>query len=68
MPLITAAAAEFDVAKRRDILRNVLKMNHDHAPLIFMAETKINMALHPKVKNFRNDVFILNYNEMRIEP
>ncbi len=68
MPLINAAAGEFDVAKRRQNLRDVLKMNHDHAPLIFMAETKINMAMHPKVKNFRNDVFILNYNEMRIEP
>ena len=68
MPLITAAAGEFNVDKRRQLLRDVLKMNHDNAPLIFMAEQRSNMGVHPKVKNFKNEVFVLNYHEMRIEP
>jgi peptide/nickel transport system substrate-binding protein len=68
MPLINAAATEFNVDKRRQLLRDVLKMNHDNAPLIFMAEQRSNMGYHPKVKNFKNEVFVLNIHEMRIEP
>ena len=68
MPLINAAATEFNVDKRRQLLRDVLKMNHENAPLIFMAEQRSNMGYHPKVKNFKNEVFVLNIHEMRIEP
>ena len=43
-------------------------MNRENAPLIFMAEQQNSMGYNPKVKNFKNEVFVLNYHEMRIEP
>lgn len=67
MPLVKAAETEFDTAKRRKILSDLLAMNRDNASLIFVAEQTNNMAHAAKVKNFRNAAFILNHHEMRIE-
>ena len=67
-PLVRAASAEFDPEKRRKILQDLLAMNRENAPLIFMAEQQNSMGYNPKVKNFKNEVFLLNYHEMRIEP
>ncbi len=67
MPLINAAATEFDVEKRRKLLSDVLAMNRENASLIFVAEQTNNMAYSAKVKNFKNNAFVLNYHEMRVE-
>ncbi|MSO66141.1 MAG: ABC transporter substrate-binding protein [Alphaproteobacteria bacterium] len=65
--MVKAAETEFDLEKRRKILGELLKVNAENASLIFVAEQTNNMAYNPKVKNFKNAVFVLNYHEMRIE-
>jgi peptide/nickel transport system substrate-binding protein len=66
MPLVNAAATEFDADKRRKTLEDLMAMNRENAPLIFMAEQTNNMAYAPKVGNFENKVFTLNYHEMTL--
>ncbi len=67
MPLIKAAAAEFDVEKRRAMLEEVLQINHDNAAVIFLAEQTNNMSFSGRVQNFKNTIFVLNYHEMTVE-
>ena len=67
MPLIKAAAVEFDAEKRRAMLEEVLQMNHDNGAVIFLAEQTNNMAHSARVQNFKNTIFVLNYHEMTLE-
>ena len=67
MPLVNAASTEFDADKRQKILRDLMKMNRENAPLIFMAEQTNNMSHTPRLQNFRNTVFVLNYHEMSLQ-
>jgi peptide/nickel transport system substrate-binding protein len=66
MELVNAASTEFDAVKRQRILRDLMKMNRENAPLIFVAEQTNNMSYSAKLENFRNTVFVLNYHEMNL--
>lgn len=66
-PLLESALGEFDPAKRVETIRRLMKMVHDNASHIFLAERLEHMAYAPKIKNFRNVHFHINYHELEIE-
>ncbi|MBL8630444.1 MAG: ABC transporter substrate-binding protein [Rhodospirillaceae bacterium] len=52
MPLIEAAGREFDVEKRRTLLRSLAGMARDAAPALFLYEVTDISVISPKVLNY----------------
>ena len=67
MPLVNAQAQEFDVEKRRAILQELLKVNADNAPLLFLTEGFEAMAYQARITNFQAVNQRLNYAQMKIK-
>ncbi len=67
MDLVNAQAQEFDVDKRRAILMELLKVNAENAPLLFLTEGFEAMAYQPRITNFQAVNQRLNYAQMIIK-
>ena len=66
-PTIDAANAEFDKAKRADLVRQVVKHYHDEALISYMYERSVIDGLSPKVKNYRLFNRAINWHEIDLE-
>lgn len=64
MKLIDAAEQEFDEGKRTAILHELLRRNHDGAPMIFMVEVIDIIGLNKRVQGFRNEIQRLSFHEV----
>ncbi len=67
MDLVRAQATEFDVEKRRAILNELLKVNAENAPIVFLTEGFEAMAYQPRITNFEAVNQRLNYAQMKIK-
>ena len=67
MDLVNAQAQEFDVKKRRRILQELLRVNAENAPLLFLTEGFEAMAYQPRITNFQAVNQRLNYAQMKIK-
>lgn len=67
MKLIEAAAGEFDEAKRRKAIQDLLALNHENAGGLYMVEVIDVTGVHKRVKGFKNVIQRLNYHEVTIE-
>ncbi|CAN0485699.1 unnamed protein product, partial [Laminaria digitata] len=67
MSLVKAQASEFDVKKREALLQELLAMNANNAPIIFLTQGTESMAHTPKLKNFKQTNQVLNYEAMVLE-
>jgi len=56
MKLIEAVEAEFDPAKRKVILENLLALNKENAPMIWFTELLDVTGLHKRVQGFTNEI------------
>jgi peptide/nickel transport system substrate-binding protein len=66
MPLIEAAQAEFDRAKRRDILRRIMARSHEQAQAIFIYEGVGFMGLGRRVKAMPVDFGFVRFSEIEL--
>lgn len=66
MPLITQAEGEFDEAKRLALWGEVLKINRDNAPILFLIEFDETMGYNPKIQNFSHTNLWIPYNELKL--
>lgn len=62
-PLVKQAAEEFDPAKRRAVLQQLMKALSDDAPALFLVQQFDIVAVSPKVKNFAINNRFINYSE-----
>ncbi|MSO65221.1 MAG: ABC transporter substrate-binding protein [Alphaproteobacteria bacterium] len=67
MPLINAALSEFDQDKRKKLLQDLLKINAENAPIVFLAEVGEPTAFTSKLKNFKQANTVFNYHEMVLQ-
>ena len=67
MDLVNAQAQEFDVEKRRGILEELLRVNAENAPLLFLTEGFEAMAYQSRITNFAAVNQRLNYAQMIIK-
>lgn len=65
---IRTAFATSDLEDRRRLTEEVMAIYHDDAPAIWMHEVIMFKALGPRVKNFRQDLTVLNYDEIELVP
>jgi ABC-type transport system substrate-binding protein len=66
MPLIDAADAEFDLAKREKMLQDVMEKMRDDVPAIFLFEQKEVNAYGKRVRGFKNPNRFMNFQEMTL--
>ena len=66
MALITAAASEFDLEKRRKTIQDLLALNHDNAGGLYMVEVIDIAGVHKRVKGYKNVIQRLNFHEVTI--
>ena len=66
MDLVNAQTQEFDVDKRRAILQQLLKVNAENAPIIFLTERFEAMAYQSRITNFQVVNQRINYAQMKI--
>jgi ABC-type transport system substrate-binding protein len=66
MPLVDAADAEFDPAKREKILHELMAKMRDDAPALFLFEQQDLNAYGKRVRGFKNVNRIFNYHEMTL--
>lgn len=65
---IERAFATSDLTERQRLTEEVMADYRDNAPAIWMHEIVMFKALGPKVKNFRQDLTVLNYHEIDLAP
>ncbi|MSO64641.1 MAG: hypothetical protein EXQ85_02350 [Alphaproteobacteria bacterium] len=65
--LLNQAKAEFDPAKRKAQLADLLKMHYANSPILVLIETRDTMGVAKRVKNFRNVNLKINYNEIDLD-
>jgi len=68
VPLIEAAQAEFDRAKRRDIVKRIMARSHDQAQAIFIYEGVGFMGLGPRVTSLPVDFGFIRFSEAAFSP
>lgn len=64
--LLAKANAEFDPAKRKVILQDLLKLHYENSPILVLIETQDTMGVGHRVRNFKNVNLKLNYFEMDV--
>jgi peptide/nickel transport system substrate-binding protein len=67
VPLINAALSEFDQDKRKKMLQDLLKINAENAPIIFLAEGGEPAAFTSKLRNFKQANTVFNWHEMVLQ-
>lgn len=65
LKLVNAAAVEFDAAKREKLLQELLKVNAENAPIIYLVEGTESMAYDPKLVGFKQVNLVINYHELK---
>lgn len=65
---IKQAFATSDLDERRRLTEEVMADYRNNAPAIWMHEVVMFKALGPKVRNFRQDLTVLNYHEIDLVP
>ena len=66
MPLVNAMITEMDSKKREQILHELLRINAENAPIIFLTEGIEAVTYNPKIKNLKVVNLIINYHELEI--
>jgi peptide/nickel transport system substrate-binding protein len=66
MPLIQASRSEFDAEKRREILREIMRIYHDTAPMLYLYESVHFDALSARVRNYKPVNRIINYEALAL--
>jgi len=67
LAMVNAAAVEFDPKKREKMLQDLLTVNRDNAPIIYLVEGAESMAYSPKITGFRQVNLVINYHELKIK-
>lgn len=67
MKLFDAAQVEFDPAKREKLLQDLLAVNRDNAPIIYLVEGTESMAYDPKITGFKQTNLVVNYHELKLK-
>lgn len=65
---VEQAFATSDLDERRELTEEVMADYRNNAPAIWMHEVVMFKALGPKVRNFRQDLTVLNYHEIDLLP
>lgn len=66
-PLIEQARSEFDPAKRKQLLQQLMKLSHEDAPVLFMVN-QIDVAAHNRrVRNFKMVNRYISYDEVALQ-
>ncbi len=66
MPLIEAARTEFDAARRDLLLQQIMAAYHEDPPAIYLFESVYLDGLGKRVRNYRPENGIVNYDEIRL--
>ena len=64
--IIAAVNSEFDAKKRSEGLRKIAQIYHDQAPVIWLYEQYELDALSPRVKNYKNENWRINWADIEI--
>ncbi|MBL8645206.1 MAG: hypothetical protein JNK21_14840, partial [Rhodospirillaceae bacterium] len=68
LPIIRNAQAEFDMAKRTQYVRQLLKRLHDDPPTLYMHETIMIDGLHKRVMGYAPVNLVVNYHALDVAP
>ena len=66
MPLLEQVNGEFDPAKRKALLQQLMRWYHDEAPVIYLLDNPEINAVHGRVQNFENVNAVLLYEKMTL--
>ncbi len=66
-PLITTARTEFDPVKREAALKELMRLSHDDAPVLFTVNQIDVGGVHKRVKNFKMVHRFVNYDEITVQ-
>ena len=66
MPLIEAARTEFDAVRRDLLLQQIMAAYHEDPPAIYLFESVYLDGLDKRVRNYRPENGIINYDEIRL--
>lgn len=66
MPLLEQVNGEFDPAKRKALLQQLMRWYHDEAPVIYLLDNPEINAVHERVQNFENVNAVLLYEKMTL--
>lgn len=66
-PLVDQARSEFDPAKRRAVLQQLMKALNEDAPALFLVQQFDIVAVSPKVKNFAINNRFINYSDFTVQ-
>ncbi len=66
MPLIEASRNEFDADKRAAILREIMRVYHNTAPMLYLYESVHFDGLSARVRNYRPVNRVINYEELQL--
>ena len=66
MPLIEASRNEFDAEKRRQILREIMQVYHDTAPMLYLYESVHFDGVSARVKNYRPINRVIPYEQLEL--
>ena len=67
LAMVNAAAVEFDVKKREKLLQDLLAVNRDNAPIIYLVEGTESMAYNPKIQGLKQVNLVINYHELKLK-
>jgi peptide/nickel transport system substrate-binding protein len=65
--LLNQVKVEFDPAKRKALIADLLKMHYANSPILVLIETRDTMGVAKRVKNFKNVNLKINYDEIDVE-
>lgn len=65
--LLERVKVEFDPAKRKALIADLLKMHYDNSPILVLIETRDTMGVGKRVKNFKNVNLKINYDEIDLD-
>jgi peptide/nickel transport system substrate-binding protein len=65
-PAIAAVNSEFDPKKRAEGLRKIAQIYHEQAPVVWLYEQYELDALSPKVRNYKNENWRINWADIEI--
>jgi peptide/nickel transport system substrate-binding protein len=57
---------EFDEDKRRQMLKDLLAIHTEKAPILFLLEFEESMGHNPRIKNFRHTTLVIPYHELEV--
>lgn len=63
---IAAANSEFDPAKRSELLKQIARFYHEHAPGIFLHEPVLVDAVKNRVRNYDPVNYVINWHEIEM--